>query len=199
MYSSIGTPAEEGGGGKIHLIRAGAFKDVDIAMMVDPFKFNAIYPNVLSVSRVDITYSGKASHAAAFPWEGVNALDAAVSAYTAVSLMRQHMKPEWRVHGIITNGGVKVNVIPDTSSLKYMMRAPNNKELDELTNKVKGCFQVGYYRTNILMSGLLSLCILMVSIVSYYQPVDVYSYKSVSPACAAHLRIFLIRKNLSSL
>ena len=110
--------------------------------MVHPFKYNSIYPNVLSANRIDITYSGKSAHAAAFPWEGVNALDAAVSAYTAVSLMRQHMRPEWRVHGIITNGGVKANIIPDTAQLNYMARAPNNTELEELTNKLKGCFQV---------------------------------------------------------
>ena len=93
---------------------------------------------------MDITYSGKAAHAAAFPWEGVNALDAAVSAYTAVSLMRQHMKPEWRVHGIIINGGVKANIIPETAQLSYMLRAPNNKELEELYKKVKGCFEVRF-------------------------------------------------------
>ena len=108
-----GTPDEEGGGGKIFLIRGGAFKDIDFAMMVHPFPFNAIYPNVLSISRMYIVYRGKSSHAAAFPWEGVNALDAVVSGYTAVSHMRQHLKPTWRVHGVITNGGVKPNIIPE--------------------------------------------------------------------------------------
>ena len=111
-------------------------------MMVHPSKSNIIYPNVLSIERWKINYKGKAAHAAAFPWEGVNALDAAVNAYTAVSHMRQQLKPSWRVHGIITDGGVKANIIPECSQLSYMLRAPNNKQLEELKRKMKGCFEV---------------------------------------------------------
>ncbi|KAI6651567.1 hypothetical protein LOD99_5175 [Oopsacas minuta] len=139
----MGTPAEEGGGGKIHLIRGGAFKGVDFAMMVHPFPFNAIYPNVLSVVRINIVYKGKSAHAAAFPWEGVNALDAAVSGYTSVSHMRQQLKPAWRVHGIITNGGIKPNIIPEIAAMNYYLRAPNNLEVEELRHKICGCLQAG--------------------------------------------------------
>ena len=114
-------------------------------MMVHPFPFNVIYPNVLSISRMNIVYRGKSAHAAAFPWEGVNALDAAVNGYTAVSHMRQHLKPTWRVHGVITNGGIKPNIIPEKAEMNFYMRAPNNSELEELKNRMRGCFQVSRY------------------------------------------------------
>ena len=91
--------------------------------------------------RVDITYKGKASHAAAFPWEGINALDAAVMAYQNVSVLRQQMKPSWRVHGVITNGGAKPNIIPEEASMSYYVRAPNNLELKVLQKKMHACFE----------------------------------------------------------
>ena len=111
-------------------------------MMVHPCASNILYPNVISFERWEVKYRGKAAHAAAFPWEGVNALDAAVNAYTAVSHMRQQLKPSWRVHGIITDGGVKANIIPESSQLSYMLRAPTDKQLEELKGKVRGCFEV---------------------------------------------------------
>ena len=91
--------------------------------------------------RVDITYKGKASHAAAFPWEGINALDAAVMTYQSVSVLRQQMKPSWRVHGVITNGGAKPNIIPEEASMSYYVRAPNKLELKVLQNKMRACFE----------------------------------------------------------
>ena len=138
----LGTPAEEGGGGKVYLIEDGAFQDVDLAMMVHPTPATIIKPEVLAVCQIRVTYSGKAAHAAAFPWEGVNALDAAVMAYTSVSVLRQQMKPTWRVHGVITNGGVKPNIIPEKAELLYYVRAPNTEELVELRRKVVVCFEV---------------------------------------------------------
>ena len=90
---------------------------------------------------MDITYKGKASHAAAFPWEGVNALDAAVMAYQSVSVLRQQMKPSWRVHGVITNGGAKPNIIPEEASMSYYVRAPNKLELKVLQKKMHACFE----------------------------------------------------------
>ncbi|XP_003392005.2 PREDICTED: peptidase M20 domain-containing protein 2-like, partial [Amphimedon queenslandica] len=99
----LGTPAEEGGGGKILLIERGALKGIDVSMMVHPAPFEIIMPNHLSCAQLTVEFTGKAAHAAAFPWEGVNALDAAVLAYTNVSLLRQQMKPSWRVHAVFTN------------------------------------------------------------------------------------------------
>ena len=137
----MGTPAEEGGGGKIKLINNGAFEDIDIAMMVHPAPHSAIRLICTCISSLQVTYTGKAAHAAAFPWEGVNALDAAVMAYTSISVLRQQMKPTWRVHGIITNGGAKPNIIPEKTSMEYYIRAPNKSDLASLRNKVDCCFE----------------------------------------------------------
>ena len=109
----LGTPAEEGGGGKILLIENGAFEDVDVAMMVHPAPLNFVSAPFLASCTYQITYTGKPAHAAAFPWEGVNALDAAVIAYNSISALRQQMKPDWRVHGVITGGRGRSNIIPD--------------------------------------------------------------------------------------
>ena len=137
----MGTPAEEGGGGKVKLIERGAFNAIDIAMMVHPSPLTAIFNEYLAISQIQVTYIGKAAHAAAFPWEGINALDAVVQAYNGISLARQQFKPSWRVHAIITNGGTKPNIIPEKASAEYCIRAPNKQELEILRSKVISCFQ----------------------------------------------------------
>ncbi|GFY66315.1 peptidase M20 domain-containing protein 2 [Trichonephila inaurata madagascariensis] len=103
----LGTPAEERRGGKIDLLEAGAFQGVDAAMMVHPSKYTSTFPPVLSRLSMNVDFKGKEAHAAAFPWEGRNALDAAVAAYQNIALLRQQMKPSNRVHAIITNGGAE--------------------------------------------------------------------------------------------
>ena len=143
----LGTPAEEGEGGKINLIENGAFEDIDTAMMVHPSPTSIIAPGFLALKQLSVTYTGKASHAGAFPWEGVNALDAAVLAYNSISVLRQQMKPTWSVHGIITNGGTKPNIIPERSELEYWTRAPTREELETLGGKVKACFQAAAVAT----------------------------------------------------
>jgi amidohydrolase len=143
----LGTPAEEGGGGKVFLINRGAFNDIDVAIMAHPSPFTSITNMYLAITRLVVTYRGKASHAAAFPWEGINALDAAVMAYSSVSVARQQFKPTWRVHGIITNGGVKPNIIPEMASLEYYMRAPTKQELAVVKEKVTVCFQAAAVAT----------------------------------------------------
>ena len=143
----MGTPAEEGGGGKEYLIQNGAFEDVDIAMMVHPTPHSAVRAIWNCVTSLKITYTGKAAHAAAFPWEGVNALDAAVMAYTSISVLRQQMKPTWRVHGVITNGGAKPNIIPEKTSMEYYIRAPSKSDLASLRNKVDCCFEAAAKNT----------------------------------------------------
>ena len=137
----LGTPAEEGGGGKILMINNGCFKDIDFCMMVHPAPQDILKPVCLSIQNVTVTYKGHAAHAAAFPWEGINALDAAVMAYNSTSVLRQQMKPTWRVHGIITEGGVKPNIIPDRAQLEYYIRAPTDEELAVLKKKVINCFE----------------------------------------------------------
>ncbi|OBS72276.1 hypothetical protein A6R68_13148 [Neotoma lepida] len=143
----LGTPAEEDGGGKIDLIEAGAFKDLDVVFMAHPSQEDAAC--LLDVAERDVTvkYYGKASHAAAYPWEGVNALDAAVLAYNNLSALRQQMKPAWRLHGIIKHGGVKPNIIPSYSELIYYFRAPSMKELQVLTKKAEDSFRAAALAT----------------------------------------------------
>ena len=144
----MGTPAEEGGGGKEYLIRNGAFKDVDIALMVHPAPYSTTNPLFNDRTQLIVTYTGKAAHAAAFPWEGVNALDAAVMAYTSISVLRQQMKPTWRVHGVITNGGAKPNIIPEKAVIEYYIRAPNKTELAMLREKMEACFEAAAKATS---------------------------------------------------
>ncbi|XP_056422065.1 xaa-Arg dipeptidase [Hyla sarda] len=136
----LGTPAEEDGGGKVDLIKAGAFKDMDVVFMAHPAQDDVAYLPDVAVHDVTVKYYGKASHAAAYPWEGINALDAAILAYNNISVLRQQMKPSWRVHGVIKNGGVKPNIIPSYTELEFYLRAPSRRDLAELQKKASACF-----------------------------------------------------------
>ena len=129
MVTVLGTPAEEGGGEKAKLIEKGAFEATDLAMMVHPSSYSSLAPGFLAIAFMKVIFVGKASHAAAYPWEGVNALDAAIMAYNSLSVLRQQMKPSWRVHSIIKEGGVKPNIIPDRSVMELMVRTPHRHEL----------------------------------------------------------------------
>ena len=133
----MGTPAEEDVGGKVNLIDAGAFKDAAMALMAHPNQINMMAPGILAMNQCYAEFKGKASHAAAAPWEGINALDAAVNAYAGVSMMRQQMKPDCRIHAIITEGGTRANIIPERSAMKVTMRAPTNKELGVIKAKLE--------------------------------------------------------------
>src|SRR5262245_21777060 len=120
----IGTPAEEGGGGKCRLIKAGVFKDVDAAMMIHGFDRTMLHQDLLGIVRGTFEFTGKASHASADPWEGVNALDAVIATFNAVSMMRQQVRPDCRIHGIITNGGAAANIINEYASAIFLVHAP---------------------------------------------------------------------------
>ena len=135
----LGTPAEEGGGGKIKLIENGCLDEFDFCMMVHPGPEISATAVMLAAAEYTATYHGKAAHAAAYPWEGVNALDAAVQCYSSLSMLRQQMKPTWRLHGVITKGGVKPNIIPEEAEVNYLFRAPTMKELEVLTSKAEAC------------------------------------------------------------
>src|SRR6266699_1436389 len=100
----IGTPAEEGGGGKVRLIKGGVFKTVDAAMMIHGFDRWIMHQDLLGIVRAGFEFSGTAAHASADPWEGVNALDAVIQTFNNVSMLRQQIRPESRIHGIVTNG-----------------------------------------------------------------------------------------------
>src|SRR3954468_2848460 len=116
----MGTPAEEGGGGKIEMARNGAFASLDAAMMIHPADADLIRMDVIAVRQGDVFFEGKAAHAAAAPHEGRNALDAAVSAYINVAALRQHMLPTERVHGIFLKGGDKPNIVPSDVAMQWM-------------------------------------------------------------------------------
>ncbi|XP_024147857.1 peptidase M20 domain-containing protein 2 isoform X2 [Oryzias melastigma] len=137
----LGTPAEEEGGGKVDMLREGAFEGLDVVFMAHPSKEDATYLPCVSEQDVTVKYHGKAAHASAYPWKGINALDAAVLCYNNLSALRQQMKPDWRVHGIIKNGGVKPNIIPDYTELEYYLRTPSRTELPVLKAKAESCFR----------------------------------------------------------
>ena len=135
----IGTPAEEGGGGKIKLIKAGLFKDVDAAMMIHGFDRTLLHQDLLGIARATFEFTGKASHASADPWEGINALDACVQTYNAVAMLRQQVRPDCRIHGIITSGGAAANIIPESASAIFYVRAPGIDTMWDLYRRVVAC------------------------------------------------------------
>ncbi len=132
----IGTPAEEGGGGKVKLIKAGVFRDVDCAMMIHGFDRTILHQDLLGIARGTFEFTGKASHASADPWEGVNALDAVIQMYNSVSMLRQQVRPDCRIHGIITNGGAAANIIPEYASAIFYVRAPRIDTMWDLFKRV---------------------------------------------------------------
>lgn len=143
----IGTPAEEGGGGKVRLIRGGVFADVDCAMMIHGFDRTLIHQDLLGVVRVNFDFTGKAAHASADPWAGTNALDACLQTFNAVSMLRQQMRPDCRVHGIITNGGAAPNIIPELASASFYVRAPRIDTMWDLYRRVVACAEGGAQAT----------------------------------------------------
>jgi amidohydrolase len=136
----LGTPAEEAYGGKVDLIKAGAFKGASAAMMVHPSTRDVVDPSFLAVAHIDVEFRGKESHAAFAPQLGINALDAAVQAYVNVSTLRQALYPTDKVHGVITYGGGAPNVIPNFTSMGWYVRAASKTRLTELHDKVVACF-----------------------------------------------------------
>jgi len=145
----MGTPAEEGGAGKVIMLNKGAFKDIDFCMMAHPWPDHVTTaPNSwLARDYVDVTFRGKSVHASMVPWEGVNALDAAVLAYNNVSCLRQQTKPSCRIYGIIKQGGVTTTVIPDMTMLRYSTTTPTIKELMLLREKLSNCLQAAALAT----------------------------------------------------
>ena len=143
----IGTPAEEGGGGKIMLLDRGAFAGVHAAMMTHPAPSDSIMPKIIASSRFNVHYRGKAAHAAAYPELGINAADAMTIAQTAIGLLRQHIRSTDRIHGIITKGGDAPNIIPAHTSAQYSVRGRTVAALEELRPRVYRCFEAGALAT----------------------------------------------------
>ncbi len=137
----LGTPAEEGGDGKVKLIRAGLFRDIDAALMVHPSAHTCVTKGLLSVTEVAISSQGKASHASASPEDGINALDAVIQTFNGLNALRQHIRDGARIHGIITNGGQKPNIVPERAAASFYVRAADNTYRDELLAKLERCAQ----------------------------------------------------------
>jgi amidohydrolase len=143
----LGTPAEEGGGGKILLLRQGAFAGAHAAMMVHPSPYEMVEMPIIAVTQFRAAYTGKEAHASAYPHLGVNAADALVVAQTAIGLLRQHLRPGDRVHGIVTHGGHAPNVVPALAAGTWMVRAATLEQLGEVRDKVVRCFEAGALAT----------------------------------------------------
>ena len=148
----LGTPSEEGGGGKIDLINAGYFRGVHAAMMVHPWPNERLEANCLAVDHFDVTFEGKEAHASAAPWEGVNALDALTIAQVAVGLLRQQLRPGDQVHSIIVEGGAAANIIPRRAVARYMARSVTAERLAQLRDRLAGCFEAGARATGATLS-----------------------------------------------
>jgi amidohydrolase len=138
----IGTPAEEAAGGKVYMAVRGAFEGLTCAMLVHPGNRDVAVAYGLACLELAVEFHGRAAHAAARPEAGVNALDAMVAAFVNIGLLRQQLRDSARVHGIITDGGQAVNVIPHHTAASLLLRAEDDAYLDEtLKEKVLACFQ----------------------------------------------------------
>jgi amidohydrolase len=143
----FGTPAEEGGGGKIIMQDAGLFDDVHAAMMVHPAPYEAVSMPCLAVSHLEVAYTGRSAHASAYPQLGINAADALTVAQVAIGLLRQHIDPGERIHGIVTHGGDAPNIVPERTEGRWYVRSSSLVQLAELLPRVEACFEAGAVAT----------------------------------------------------
>ncbi|KAH9962121.1 hypothetical protein BC827DRAFT_1199040 [Russula dissimulans] len=155
----LGTPAEEGGQGKVILLEKGAYRGMDACLMCHPApgpERSASLSSSLALQRISVEYRGHTAHAALTPWQGKNALDAAVAAYTNVSLLRQQVKPSHRIHGVFEGKDWAANIIPDNAKMLWYVRAPTVAEVKEADPRVRACFQASALATgcSVEVSGM---------------------------------------------
>ena len=143
----LGTPAEEGGGGKILMLRAGSFDGSNLAMMVHPYPLESSRMPFLAVQHFDVRYTGRSAHASAYPQLGINAADALTVAQVGIGLLRQHIKPTDRIHGIVTDGGDAPNIVPERAGGQWYARSATLAQLAELYPRVQACFEAGALAT----------------------------------------------------
>jgi amidohydrolase len=148
----LGTPSEEGGGGKIDLLKAGYFEDAHAAMMIHPWPSERLEATCLAVDHFDVTFSGKEAHASAAPWEGTNALDALTISQVALALLRQQLRPGDQFHGITVEGGSAANIIPSHVVGRFMARSLTSERLNELRSRINACFEAGSIATGASMT-----------------------------------------------
>ena len=135
----FGTPAEELGIGKIEMIKAGCFSDIDFAMMVHPSSKRQVIKQFLGLAKIRFTFHGKPAHAAAYPEDGINALDAVIQTFNGINALRQQVRQDVRIHGIITEGGTAPNIIPAKAACYFYIRADDLEELERVKERVTAC------------------------------------------------------------
>jgi len=139
----LGTPGEEGEGGKILMIERGVFDDIDCAMMFHPSVKTIVAQGALAAVSLFVTFAGRAAHAAGCPQEGINALDGLIQTFNGINALRQHLDDDVRIHGIVTDGGAAPNIVPELAEGHFIVRAATRSELTEVLEKVKACARGG--------------------------------------------------------
>ncbi len=135
----LGTPAEETSGAKVTFAENGVFDDVDVAMIAHPDASYYKSGASLAMQAIQFDYHGRTAHAASAPEKGINALDAAIGTFVSINALRQHIKSDSRIHGIISDGGKAANIVPDFAQAQFYVRSPEKAYLQELADKVKNC------------------------------------------------------------
>lgn len=136
-----GTPAEETNGAKVIFAEQGVFDELDVAMMVHPSDKTIESGTSMALYPLQFTYTGKTAHAASCPQEGINALNSVIQLFNGIDALRQHVTPDVRIHGIITNGGVAANIVPDKAVAQFYFRASTKEILDDVLVKAKNIAQ----------------------------------------------------------
>ena len=143
-----GTPAEEGGGGKVTMVEAGLFDGLAAAISMHAGSgTNSVGGSSNAVLPLTFKFKGQPAHAAASPHKGVNALDAVIATFNGINALRQHVTPDVRIHGIITKGGAAANIVPDDCEASFLVRAVSKDGLAEVVEKVKNCAHAGALAT----------------------------------------------------
>jgi len=136
---ALGTPAEEMGYGKARMVEEGVFRGIDAAMMVHASSRRHVAKGYLALHKIRFTYRGKASHAAAYPEHGINALDGVLLLFQGIAALRQHLPENVKVHGIVTEGGQAPNIVPERAQAYFYVRAEDDVQLLETVPRVKAC------------------------------------------------------------
>ena len=135
----LGCPGEEAEGAKVAFSEEGIFRDIDVVMMIHPADRTLIKERFLAIRELRFKFYGKTSHAAASPEKGINALDGVILTYNNINALRQHLREDVRIHGIITSGGAAPNIVPDYAEAYFFVRATDNEYLEKMLKKVKNC------------------------------------------------------------
>lgn len=135
----FGTPAEESNGGKVVLVEEGAFQEVDAALIFHPGDANIIEVSSLALEAIEFVFEGRAAHASSSPEEGINALEALIQFFNSINSLRPYLKGEAHINGIITEGGITPNIIPERAVGRFYIRAENRKAVREVVQRVENC------------------------------------------------------------